>query len=149
MQQEQTKLTKMSCPACGFQVFNRRYPKCERCGSDLPASLVYSDQERRALLEREEERLSLELKHRELQRTREASRRQQTSNASESTVSTPTPRSGSGVGEQSLLQIALFPVVAECFMAVARLVRSAEIVGLRAPATEVVQSSGLSSALLP
>ena len=69
MQQEQTKLSKMSCPACGFQVFNRRYPKCERCDSDLPASQVYSDQQRRALLDREEERLSLELKHRELHRS--------------------------------------------------------------------------------
>jgi DNA-directed RNA polymerase subunit RPC12/RpoP len=43
----------LSCPACGFGVFNRRYPKCERCGAELPASVVFSDQERRALLDRE------------------------------------------------------------------------------------------------
>lgn len=98
MQSEQTKLTRMSCPVCGFQVFNRRYPKCERCASDLPASLVYSDQERQALLEREQERLRLELKHRELHRSRKGSRRQRTSNALGNAVSTPMPASDSGTG---------------------------------------------------
>lgn len=98
MQQQQTKLTKMSCPACGFQVFNRRYPKCERCHSDLPASLVYSDQERRALLQREEERLRMELKRQELHRSRNALRRQRTSNASGSASSTPMPTCDSGTG---------------------------------------------------
>jgi hypothetical protein len=96
MQQEQTKPTKMSCPACGFQVFNRRYPKCERCDSDLPASLVYSDQERRALLEREAERLSLDLKRSELQRSRKASRRQRTSNTLGIAVLAPAPTDDGG-----------------------------------------------------
>ncbi len=98
MQQEHAKLTKMSCPACGFQVFNRRYPKCERCHSDLPASLVYSDQERRALLQREEERLSLELKQREMHRSRKASRRPGTSIAPGTKVMAPTPTDESETG---------------------------------------------------
>ena len=42
-----------TCPNCGFAVFNRRYPKCERCGVQLPAGLVYSREERMALEERE------------------------------------------------------------------------------------------------
>jgi hypothetical protein len=96
MQQKQTKLAKMSCPACGFQVLNRRCLKCERCDSDLPASLVYSDQGRQALLEREMERLSLELKQRELHRSRKSSREQRTSTASENAVFALTPTSDSG-----------------------------------------------------
>ena len=98
MQQKHTKPTKMSCPACGFQVFNRRYPRCEGCGSDLPASLVFSDQERRALLEREEERLDLELKRIALDRSRNASRGQRTSNASGDSVPSPTLTCASGTG---------------------------------------------------
>ena len=96
MQQEQAKPTKMSCPACGFQVFNRRYPKCERCDSYLPASLVYSDQERQALLQREAEWLILDLKNRESHRLRKASRRQQTLSALglESLALTPTADGG-------------------------------------------------------
>ena len=47
------------CPECGFAVFNRRYPKCESCGSALPESIVYSAAERHALLAAEEE-LALE-----------------------------------------------------------------------------------------
>jgi fluoroacetyl-CoA thioesterase len=42
-----------SCPSCGFQVFNRRYAKCERCGAALPESIVYSAEELAALRERE------------------------------------------------------------------------------------------------
>jgi uncharacterized membrane protein YgcG len=94
MPKEETKLTEMSCPACGFRVFNRRYAKCERCASDLPPALVYSEQERRALLEVEKERLSLALKHRALHRSAKPSRRQRSSSsASASAVSTSAPTS--------------------------------------------------------
>lgn len=44
------------CPDCGFQVFNRRFPKCESCGALLPEPLVYSAVERHALLVADEER---------------------------------------------------------------------------------------------
>jgi hypothetical protein len=44
------------CPDCGFQVFNRRFPKCESCGALLPVSIVYSTVERHALLVADEER---------------------------------------------------------------------------------------------
>jgi tRNA(Ile2) C34 agmatinyltransferase TiaS len=39
-----------TCPACGFRVFNRRYPKCESCGTELPESIVYTTTERSALV---------------------------------------------------------------------------------------------------
>src|SRR4051812_37903239 len=97
MQPEQPKVTKMSCPVCGFQVFNRRYPKCERCNTELPTSLVYSTAERRALLRKEEERLSLELRHREL-RSRETSRGQRTSNATGIAVLPPMPTNDGETG---------------------------------------------------
>jgi hypothetical protein len=45
-----------SCPACGFTVFNRRYPKCESCGAVLPESIVYTPVELHALLVADEER---------------------------------------------------------------------------------------------
>ena len=45
------------CPDCGFQVFNRRYPKCESCGAVLPESIVYSPVERHALLAADDERV--------------------------------------------------------------------------------------------
>jgi uncharacterized Zn finger protein len=45
-----------TCPACGFRVFNRRYPKCESCGAALPESIVYSAVERHTLLVADEER---------------------------------------------------------------------------------------------
>jgi len=54
-----------SCPKCGFRVFNRRYPKCERCGAALPESIVYSAEELAALRERERKE--------ELERQRERS----------------------------------------------------------------------------
>lgn len=38
------------CPHCGFSVFNNRYPKCEKCGVQLPSSLVLSREELRAFL---------------------------------------------------------------------------------------------------
>ncbi|MEO8922908.1 MAG: hypothetical protein ABI330_08800 [Caldimonas sp.] len=44
------------CPACGFRVFNRRYPKCESCGAVLPESIVYSATERHSLRVADEER---------------------------------------------------------------------------------------------
>ncbi|MEO8523794.1 MAG: hypothetical protein ABI460_03645 [Caldimonas sp.] len=44
------------CPDCGFQVFNRRFPKCESCGALLPEPIVYSAVERHALLVADEER---------------------------------------------------------------------------------------------
>ena len=43
-----------NCPACGFRVFNRRYPKCESCGAQLPQSLLYTDLELSALREQEQ-----------------------------------------------------------------------------------------------
>jgi len=32
----------LRCPACGFRIFNRRYPMCESCKLPLPPELVYS-----------------------------------------------------------------------------------------------------------
>lgn len=48
--------TPPTCPACGFIVFNRRYPKCESCGATLPETLVYTAAERHALITADEER---------------------------------------------------------------------------------------------
>ena len=42
------------CPDCGFRVFNRRYPKCEACGSLLPASVVYTAEQRKDLFAQED-----------------------------------------------------------------------------------------------
>lgn len=53
------------CPACGFRVFNRLYPKCESCGAELPEWLVYSPSERQARLEAD--------KQQDLERARNAS----------------------------------------------------------------------------
>ena len=33
------------CPACDFAVFNRRVPRCERCATALPASLMFTNEE--------------------------------------------------------------------------------------------------------
>ena len=38
------------CASCGFMIFNRRYPKCERCGTPIPEELKYSADETRAML---------------------------------------------------------------------------------------------------
>ena len=46
-----------TCPACGFRVYNRLYPKCESCGAALPESIVYSAVERHTLLVADEERV--------------------------------------------------------------------------------------------
>ena len=43
-----------TCPACGFRVFNRRYPKCESCGIELPESIAYTATERSALVAAED-----------------------------------------------------------------------------------------------
>ena len=37
-----TRTVRPTCPACGFRVFNRRYPKCEKCGAPLPEAIVYT-----------------------------------------------------------------------------------------------------------
>lgn len=39
----------LRCPACGFRVYNRRYPKCESCAQALPAELVLAPEQVRAL----------------------------------------------------------------------------------------------------
>ncbi len=44
------------CPACGFAVFNRRVPHCERCHVALPPSLLF-DAEDLQRLEDEAQRL--------------------------------------------------------------------------------------------
>ncbi len=51
------------CPECGFQIFNRRYPKCESCGALLPETIVYSPAERHALRVAEEERALESARH--------------------------------------------------------------------------------------
>ena len=37
------------CPACGFRIFNRRYPRCEACGQELPQALLLGPEERKTL----------------------------------------------------------------------------------------------------
>ena len=54
-----------ACPACGFRVFNRRYPKCESCGAALPESIVYTTVERHALQVADDQR---QLEHDRLER---------------------------------------------------------------------------------
>ena len=41
--------TKFRCPACGFQIFNRRIAKCESCGAPLPSELLFSKDQIAAL----------------------------------------------------------------------------------------------------
>ena len=43
------------CPACGFRVFNRRWPKCESCGAELPETIAYSPSQRHSLIEADAE----------------------------------------------------------------------------------------------
>jgi ribosomal protein L37E len=52
------------CPRCSFIVFNRRYPKCESCGAELPKALLYSQAEREELRKSEAEQLEDELERR-------------------------------------------------------------------------------------
>lgn len=42
-----------SCPHCGKTIFNKRYPKCEFCGTALPEGLALTTEERNRLLEQE------------------------------------------------------------------------------------------------
>ena len=72
MQSNRVGTVDLSCPACGFRVFNRRYPKCERCKCTLPASLLLSEQERQALRKREEDELNSALERSRIRRSRTA-----------------------------------------------------------------------------
>ena len=57
------------CPACGFTVFNRLYPKCEGCGAELPEAMRHGAAERAALLNDAEP-----AREREIAREREAAK---------------------------------------------------------------------------
>ena len=46
---------RFACPDCGFRIFNRRYPRCERCGKALPKELIYSTEELSAMIAQEEQ----------------------------------------------------------------------------------------------
>ena len=54
------------CQACGFRVFNRRYPKCESCGTELAAGIALSSLERETLFG--QDRVASELEWRDKQR---------------------------------------------------------------------------------
>ena len=41
------------CPDCGFAVFNRRYPRCEKCGVVLPTSIAFGPAELATLREKD------------------------------------------------------------------------------------------------
>src|SRR5262245_55245532 len=43
------------CPTCGFQILNRRFPKCEKCGAALPANLLFT-REQKTVLDAEHEK---------------------------------------------------------------------------------------------
>lgn len=60
------------CPACNFAVFNRRVPKCEKCGRELPEDFRFSSRDL-ALLAKEQARV--DKARRELQRDREEEQR--------------------------------------------------------------------------
>jgi len=45
MSADQLPSERFRCPACGFPIHNRAYPKCERCAQPLPAELLYSRDE--------------------------------------------------------------------------------------------------------
>jgi hypothetical protein len=49
----QTRSIRPKCPDCGFFVFNRRFAKCESCGVQLPASIVYTVDELKVLSEKD------------------------------------------------------------------------------------------------
>ncbi len=36
-------VARFKCPACGFAIFNRRLPRCERCQASLPDSMLFSE----------------------------------------------------------------------------------------------------------
>ena len=52
-----------ACPSCGFEIFNRRYPRCESCGVQLPETLVYSPSERFALQRADDEQTAERARH--------------------------------------------------------------------------------------
>ena len=43
--------TPFQCPSCGFTIFNRRYPKCERCGTPIPDVFKYTAEQAREMTE--------------------------------------------------------------------------------------------------
>lgn len=43
----------LACAACGFRIFNRRFPRCEACREPLPPALLYSKEELEALRAKE------------------------------------------------------------------------------------------------
>lgn len=55
------------CQACGFAVFNRRYPMCESCGVELAPGIALSKQEREAAFARETEEANARWREREKQ----------------------------------------------------------------------------------
>lgn len=58
------------CPACGFQIFNRRVPKCESCGVKLPPELLFSAEQIDALdAEHEKSRREREARARDRMRS--------------------------------------------------------------------------------
>ena len=65
------------CPDCGFRIFNRRYPRCERCGKALPKELIYSTEELSAMFAQEEREAETRQREREAQRLAEKKRQAQ------------------------------------------------------------------------
>jgi DNA-directed RNA polymerase subunit RPC12/RpoP len=62
---------KYRCPSCGFQIFNRRFPKCESCGATLPSELLFTPEEIAALdAEHEKSRREREARARKAKRGR-------------------------------------------------------------------------------
>lgn len=61
---------KPCCQACGFPVYNRRYPKCESCGAVLATGLAMTSEERSAAFEAD--RAEAEAKAREKKKWWEA-----------------------------------------------------------------------------
>lgn len=37
--------SRFRCPQCGFTIFNRRVPHCEKCKAALPADLLYTPEQ--------------------------------------------------------------------------------------------------------
>ena len=46
-----TAQTPFQCPSCGFTIFNRRYPKCERCGTPIPDVFKYTAEQAQEMTE--------------------------------------------------------------------------------------------------
>lgn len=62
---------KPCCQACGFAVYNRRYPKCESCGAVLAVGLAMTFEARSAAFE--VDRAEAEREAREKKREADAS----------------------------------------------------------------------------